>query len=745
MRGTRYALAAHSSALTLLDLNSTSDQLQHLGRWRVFERERVHRMVCAGTGEDGRRKVLVLGGREAVLVEVVLESDSSPTLPVLARFGLEDFVGDGAFLDNDLVLLSTLHNSIHVYRLPLSSPSPSPSSSSSTSAPKPPTLHPRLTLHAPLRPVLWCTRFSSPSYRSVPSSSGGQEREVRLAGGTMWGDAYLWDVGTAAELRKEVEEAEKGGAEAREKREKRRGGGLRRFVGHKGSIFTAAFSPSAARLATGSDDRTLRLFPLPPFSSSAPLDTEKRPLVIEEGGGEGEREVVWGHEGRVWRAEWADEERVVSVGEDATCRLWSPSPSPPSSSRPNLALTQTFRSGHDGRSLWSVCPVALPSVKEGVLTGGADGGVRLWKLPGRTEEMVGTEAGKVGKLDERERIKSFAVVAIEGVGEVVAAVTLDGSIYVYPSPPSSSALNLPPPSSLAKPPDTSPAFASASTAVTLSLLPVCSASFSSHATLRLVAFSNRGAYLSAIVSFHRQGVFQASEVVEHPLDLRVTDAAFLPPSPSPAGAGVEIENGTRALVWDRASWTVALLGLPPSSSSNPPTTLASLPFPRSAPAPTALVFLHPERVLLGLADGAVVLLTFGPEKCELEEVARLEKVHGDGVSSLLVLSSENKKYVVETAGRDGLRCSLEIGLPGEGREGRMEKVDERAVAKGAVEQVRLGALSFALFSSLRHGERTLMDICNEQILPPASGSDERTYLALLDTRAVVVDSQCQID
>lgn len=215
----------------------------------------------------------------------------------------------------------------------------------------------------------------------------------------MWGDAYLWDVATPKKLRQLVDDA---GDEGASGVELRRSGGLRRFVGHKvrsryfhpfpaprltlflipqqGSIFSAAFSPtslSPPRLLTASDDRTIRLFPLPTFDPSFPLEDGNVPATISEGesdrsGGTGIRETMWGHEGRVWRAEWLEDGRgLVSIGEVRffRCLQYSKtsltdfdcSPSPLFSSR----RTQPFGSGHHRAPHYrSLLPPSLPAPRD---------------------------------------------------------------------------------------------------------------------------------------------------------------------------------------------------------------------------------------------------------------------------------------------------------------------------------------------------------------------------------------------
>ncbi|GAA6025839.1 hypothetical protein JCM10207_004390 [Rhodosporidiobolus poonsookiae] len=775
-----HALAASSSSLILLNLG-TAPKVHEQRQWRVFERERVHRIVLQ-PGEEGeeraRYRALVTGGREAVLVDVVLPVGDSPAaLEILVPFQLDDFVGDSAFLGPSHVLLATLHNSIKVYRLP-----PLPSSSSAAS-PAAPVLAPLATLHAPLRPVLWSCRFSSVSYSATPAPGPEREAEghVRLAGGTMWGDVFLWDVGTAGQLVALAGEAGRGGEGS--KREVTRQGGLRRLVGHKGSIFTVSFSPSSTHLLTASDDRTLRVFSLPPPSPSIPLEDDLTAPVL---GVESEKAVaVWGSEGRVWRAEWAGvaeeggEARVVSVGEDAACRLWRvalPSlPASLSSSRaapsPPYTLLTTLRDAHDGRSIWAVGPFALPCASaaageqarvEGVLTGGADGGVRSWVFPASSRSVESEAAGEVGKqekgvakkLRKDEQMKSFTVSALKDGTELVASLTMDGSFRlslappVPPAAPSSAYLPSPSPA----PVHLSAAFVGASTAVQLALLPLPSHSSEQdepRQRLRLVAMSNRGGYLSCVVSLPAavaaagdRGLevkLETEQVVEHPLPLRAAEIAFHPLLSTSDG-------DVRAAVWDRASWCLSMLDLPcPSFSPAPPAVLAHLDLsPRgTSPYPTTLKLLSPTHVLVGLSSGGVALYALSsiPPSAsasasstpphELHELARLDAVLSDGVTALSVLSRDGDveaeagpaRWAVRTAGRDGRTSLLEIEIEldgelgeGEGR-ARVRKVDERVVAKGPVEAI---------------------------ISPsPASGEADERFLALLDTRAVVLDSLSQ--
>lgn len=222
------------------------------------------------------------------------------------------------------------------------------------------------------------------------------------------------------------------------------------FAAKQGAVFSTTFSsPRATRLATTSDDRTVRVWDLsrleplfvpPPSSFSGAVLPEVEPARVPH-------QVLWGHEGRVWRceflvpaqlasAEGEGSSYLASVGEDATCRLWRLSSSPAAEAEDEgegWRLVRTWRDGHDGRSIWSLATAVasgiephdgeLASSRACVLTGGADGAVRRWEFDaGLAAEGNDHRDGPATNPDAgRRKVTAFTVAARPGVEEAAAA------------------------------------------------------------------------------------------------------------------------------------------------------------------------------------------------------------------------------------------------------------------------------------------------------------------------------------
>ncbi|GAA5972981.1 hypothetical protein JCM3765_006093, partial [Sporobolomyces pararoseus] len=524
IEGTDLILSGSATRIQLSSLNS--DQLESLPlkprKWRLFERERIHRIVFDARESSKRRRAVVLGGKEAVLVEFSLGNSNDPAeaqLKALCRFALDDFAGDASFLSEDQVMISTLHNSILIFSLS-SLPSPSPATSSSSTSSIPLCYH-LATIHASARPLLWTSRFSQSLYE--------EGRQVRLAGGSLLGTVLVWDI-NLEELLEYVKEAELEESRSQTKKE-RVMGKLNSLSGHRGAIFTVTFSPNCPDLlASGSDDRTLRIWNLSPLSTSTESTTKNPQEAVKTV--EAQARVLWGHEGRVWRIEWVDEKRLLSVGEDATCRLWrlnskdsplEPIPStstgkPLKAASSSYTLLQTWRDGHDGRSIWSVNLTNLKRRQEEqreievALTGGADGAIRSWILPLTSPVNPLPTSQKTKKIEQGSQIKSFVVSVDPRTDQPVAlSLTNNGSFYL--SNPATSIQDL-------EPFHCSPSFANTATSLHLTFDSITT-NQASQATLQ--AFTNRATYLYARFSFSpsndsstsQDPSFTVEEVAEH--------------------------------------------------------------------------------------------------------------------------------------------------------------------------------------------------------------------------------------
>ncbi|GAA5936970.1 hypothetical protein JCM3775_001914 [Rhodotorula graminis] len=709
--GRSAALVGSARLLTFVSLNSPS-HTRPTRTWSVFNRDRIHRIVLADSGQPSSAqglRALVVGGKEAVLVDLDRDGDH---LEVMQRFHLDDFAGDAAFLDNDFVLISTLHNTIHVFRL-------FPSSTTSSSSPPRASLgfsstRPLYSLNAPQRPTLWCTRFDRQHYHSDPAR--GDEGGIRLGAGSLWGDTFLWDVGSAMALREKVVGAGRVGHREVMARDET----LRRLAGHKGAVFTVAFSPCTGFLVTGSDDRTLRVWnlallpprtPSPPSSSTPPAPAIEHPHLA-----------LWGHSARVWRAVFLapttfpprprpppapytaagisarsslEEIDIASVAEDGTARVWrvslaslDPSAARASSSAAapdkGYELVATFRDGHDGRSLWAVEGAeGVGSERDGrrvVLTGGADGALRSWVVPpsGPVESPGGEMAGSRSLTRARKGSKVKAFVAAESVGgdedggDLVVVLRDDGSFVADFAPSTSSATSSSLPFHL-PPFHTSTAFGGVSPTCIFRLVPSpCDTTSTRARHFTLLAFSNRGAFLRARLSSVRALL---GEVVETAFDVR-------PALVSPR-LDEDDQGRVRVAVWDRAAWKVALLEVDLSDPlKTAPAIIASIVLPADpARASTALHLLSPTLLLLGTSAGSIELYS----ACaggSLERLGVLNGLHDGGIVDLCARrGGDGPAWAVTSVGRDGARrvTRLEVISLGDQGERYLAHNDGRTV------------------------------------------------------------------
>ncbi|GAA5889454.1 hypothetical protein JCM5296_006366 [Sporobolomyces johnsonii] len=311
------------------------------------------------------------------------------------------------------------------------------------------------------------------------------------------------------------------------------------------------------------------------------------------------------------------------------------------------------------------------------------------------------------------KIKAFTI-AVDADGEQVAlSLTNGGSFYcTRPSLSGSSASSFS--LSSQQPFASSPAFAGA--ACSLHLFPSSAAPNIAHA----YALSNRGSLLYAQLAVKssrpREGdgdssVAVATRKVEIELGVKAVFAVF-------------DEARTKVVVWERAAWRVVVLDLQgvegeqverseEEPSDTLPTIITSIPVsPSAETAPTSFLFLTPELLLVGTASGTLSLYSIPKEPSSPSPTPlAVATPQGDGVQDLAVLRASEGRWTVETAGRDGLKCVVEVNM-GAGGQAEIKVLDQRVIAKGPIERILTST----------DGRRT-----------------KSCYLALVDTRAAVFD------
>ena len=182
------------------------------------------------------------------------------------------------------------------------------------------------------------------------------------------------------------------------------------FTGHEGSVFGVRISPPLANLLGGnqqrllascSDDRTIRIWQIASIgeaeSTAAPREatdqlldsatgfsTHAQHVPVSSSIGNSQIAWTWAHASRIWNVHFIWHEsfrqtasltfKLVSVGEDATCRFWDLL----RDEAGKFALRHTYSSEHhSGKNIWSSIMVLRDSGKFKVATGGADGSTVL--------------------------------------------------------------------------------------------------------------------------------------------------------------------------------------------------------------------------------------------------------------------------------------------------------------------------------------------------------------------------------
>ncbi|GMH35527.1 hypothetical protein BSKO_03395 [Bryopsis sp. KO-2023] len=196
----------------------------------------------------------------------------------------------------------------------------------------------------------------------------GEQDEPRLlvASGTMFNDIYVWKcdcLGGDAMVEPSMKLSQ-----------------------HQGAVLRLRLSHDGTLVISASEDRTFAIWDIGQEVESL---VEVAPLLRR-----------YGHKGRVWDAALCDG-MVATASEDCTCRLWS------------LVDGSELKclKGHHGRGIWC-CQFA----GQLLLTGGADGSIKMWDLRGLEEELEEAPCSAVAGLAVATRVEIQKDEVVRGVG-----------------------------------------------------------------------------------------------------------------------------------------------------------------------------------------------------------------------------------------------------------------------------------------------------------------------------------------
>ncbi|CAO3623930.1 unnamed protein product [Cunninghamella blakesleeana] len=314
----------------------------------------IHRIVLEPVINNSEntelRRIIVYGSKYVTLLEIKVNAETA-SINTLKYFGpFCDWIMDIAWLKSDenminydQLAIAYAHNFVQVYNIATLLPS-SPLTSIESFNMENQLIY---QIQCQIRCILYSARFF-----------GTHLSNLVLASGTVFNQVHLWKIN--------------------DKNEEGDGIVLREFIGHEGVIFGVRFSPDGSMLASVSDDRTIRIWS---------LTNPNQPPCIN-----------FGHTARVWDCDFVDE-YIVSISEDATCRVWKNGliTTTNSGNDDNKSNTNNNDStmdclacweGHTGKNIWSL---GISTDHKIVATGGQDSGVRLWSLTSIKENNIDSE------------------------------------------------------------------------------------------------------------------------------------------------------------------------------------------------------------------------------------------------------------------------------------------------------------------------------------------------------------------
>ncbi|KAM4652828.1 tRNA (34-2'-O)-methyltransferase regulator WDR6 [Discoglossus pictus] len=205
---------------------------------------------------------------------------------------------------------------------------------------------------------------------------GERWEDLMLVSGTVFNQLVIWSMADSTNDKRRVEPRN-------------------RISGHNGVIFSIYYEKQRGILASASDDRSLRVW------NVGDLCSDVQCLLV-----------LYGHQSRVWAVKLLPE-KIISIGEDSACIVWNY----------NGDIIHNFK-GHKGRGIRAV---ATQDQHGWVATGGADSGIRIWKLKENSAPSNGLLALNLERLNKKGTPKAIAMVDTNSL----IVMTDMGSIFTH--------------------------------------------------------------------------------------------------------------------------------------------------------------------------------------------------------------------------------------------------------------------------------------------------------------------------
>lgn len=187
-----------------------------------------------------------------------------------------------------------------------------------------------------------------------------------LVGGTVFNQLILWKPGGGD---KRSDSKDKAPVE-------------RRLLGHSGVIFSISYLQEKGWLASASDDRSVRVWDVGALGGPGGKCGHLNPACLR---------VLYGHQARVFSVHLSPG-KVFSAGEDGACLIWDWAD--------RGKVVRTLKGHRAGGVRALAVSEGTGDEERWVATGGADGGVRLWRVEGGEERMERMEEPLTEKLSD---------------------------------------------------------------------------------------------------------------------------------------------------------------------------------------------------------------------------------------------------------------------------------------------------------------------------------------------------------